>query len=201
MSCCANTGFDGYYIIAKSVLDRDRDAKALVLYITLANLPAIDNDDGDQIGGAVSLYNSYASPWSFAWPPTMALRPEVTAAAFSLGGLLRPKIDELNLNGMGVIARRWLDAHSGWWPEDDSRFTAGNPDFALTSLCGPVDTMGLSLTPNGPGKQFYKAGIFGSMEFYPTKVFMRFADLAEAHGAKLVIAFQPILVAILMPPH
>jgi hypothetical protein len=189
MSCCANTGFDGYYVIAKSILDRDRNAKALVLYISLKNLPAVDNHNGDElVGGATNLYDTYASPWSVAWPPTMALRPDVTAAVYSLGGLLGPEINQLDQIGTGVVVRHWLDAHGGWWPEDDQRFAADNPDF---DLCKPSDTTGLNLAPNVPNSRFYTAGILGSKRFYPTAMFERFADLAADHGAKLVIAFQP----------
>jgi hypothetical protein len=189
MSCCANTGFDGYYVIAKSILDRDRNAKALVLYISLKNLPAVDNHNGDElVGGATNLYDTYASPWSVAWPPTMALRPDVTAAVYSLGGLLGPEINQLDQIGTSVIARHWLDAHGGWWPEDDQRFTAGNPDF---DLCGPSDTTGPNLAPNLPNSRFYTTGILGSKRFYSTEVFEHFADLAADHGARLVIAFQP----------
>ncbi len=200
MSCCAPTGFDGYYTIAKAVLDRDPHAKALVLYMSLNDLPGIGHDFGDQVGGATNLYDTFGAPWSFAWPPTMALRSKATAAVFSLGGLLRPNISELDQNGNGLVARQWLDAHAGWWPELDARFTPGNPKSILSNLCGTSDMYGLDLSPGVPNSRFYTHGIFGGSRFVPTAVFERFAELAAAHGAKLVLAFQPHPCAQLYAP-
>ena len=62
LSCCANTGFDGYYTIAQFMLRHAPSIKAVVLYITWNNI-ALDPDE-DRAG----------SCW-WTGSPTKCVRP------------------------------------------------------------------------------------------------------------------------------
>src|ERR1700674_3492244 len=47
LSCCANTGYRGYYGIADFMLRRNPGIKAVLLYVSLNNLPRADSIRGD----------------------------------------------------------------------------------------------------------------------------------------------------------
>ena len=125
---------------------------------------------------------------------------ESNGGGFFAGRAAASNISELDQNGNGLVARQWLDAHACWWHEQDARFTPGNPKSILSNLCGTSDMYGLDLSPGVPNSRFYTHGIFGGSRFVPTAVFERFAELAAAHGAKLVLAFQPHPCAQLYAP-
>ncbi|MBV8566958.1 MAG: hypothetical protein JO273_16005 [Methylobacteriaceae bacterium] len=187
LGCCGNTGFSGYYHIAKSVVANDHKLKAIVLYVSLNNLPREELVLGDKsIGGGDRIYSSFAAPWAVLSPPSLALRPVVTSNTFSLGGLVRPMTPGLTVNGTASAAMKSIDRNRGWWPEDDLRLTDGNPNSKMSVLCGKDDLVGLWL---GAPSQY--RGLFGESGFDPTEVFGQFADLARRYGAKLIIAFQP----------
>ena len=50
LSCCAGTGYDGYYALARTALRHMRHPKALVLYVSMNNLPRPDlNSDRTRV--------------------------------------------------------------------------------------------------------------------------------------------------------
>ena len=75
LSCCANTGFDGYYDFVKFALDHDPNLRAIVLYITFNNLPQQRLLGGDAKLGAAKIHEAFVGPWSIVSLPSLALRP------------------------------------------------------------------------------------------------------------------------------
>jgi hypothetical protein len=187
LSCCANTGFDGYYDIAKFVLDRNSKAKTLVLYITPNHLPSINLQRGDElVGGAARIHESFVSPWASLSPPSQSLRPAITKVVYSLNGYVRPMSPRYPGAPEARMSRS-VKQNLGWWMEDDFRMTERAQQKYFTSLCGEENIY----RPNLLDRIYYQQNRFGQHEFIPEGVFARFAELAAAHGATLVIAFHP----------
>jgi hypothetical protein len=187
LSCCANTGFDGYYDIAKFVLDRNPTVKTLVLYITLNGLPSTSIQRGDKlVGGAGRIHESFISPWASLSPPSQSLRPAITRIIYSLDGYVRPMSREYPGTQKARMTRS-VKRNLGWWMEDDYRMTERGRAKFFTSKCGEQNVY----RPNFADREYYQQNWFGRQEFIPKMVFTRFADLAAAHDAKLVIAFHP----------
>src|SRR6185437_11667171 len=77
LSCCAGTGFEGDYDIAKLVMERSGSVKVLVLYIT--GLPADSERKENVDGGATRIHAAFESPWALLSPPSQSLRQAVTS--------------------------------------------------------------------------------------------------------------------------
>ena len=79
--------------------------KVLVLYITLDGLPNNFLSSGDKnVGGAMRIYDSFTSPWSAFWPPSMSLRSDVAAIVYSFNGAFKTRDLQPNqkLHDMGL---------------------------------------------------------------------------------------------------
>jgi hypothetical protein len=188
LSCCANTGFDGYYAIAEFMLRRNPSIKTLVLYMSLNNVPRDDLTGGDwSTEAAESIRNAFDSPWAYLSPPSMALRRWTTDAAYSLWGFLRPRATRLfgndeYIDEMAQSVRR----HYGWWPEHDPRLAGPKLEQYWRELCGDD---GIAVREDDE-KYYAQRMPFGRLS--RTRLALgRFADLAARHGARLAIVFQP----------
>jgi hypothetical protein len=188
LSSIANAGFDGQYAIAEFMFRRNPSIKALVLYVTLNQLPNVDMTGGDQnTGGPERIQESFTAPWAYLNPPSMAVRRQVTDAVYSRWGTLRPRqarfFDVGEVFGDMLVSIR---EHFGWWPEHDPRFAGARLRNYWRQMC---DDSGTRVFGDG-GRYYLHDPILGKRSYFLAYL-QRFADLAASHGAKLVVIFHP----------
>jgi hypothetical protein len=174
LSCCAATGYRGYYGIADFMLRRNSGIKAVVLYVSLNNLPRADLIHGQhQLGEFIQ--NSLTTPFSQFSPATVALRQRIVDAMEKKG---QSKTDAIFTDDMRHSARE----HNGWWAEHDRRLAGDKRAAFWRETCGPT---GVRVWKD---QDSYYAG---NRQSYMVTELERFAALAEHHGAKLVVLFHP----------
>jgi hypothetical protein len=188
LSCCAPTGFNGYYAIADFMFRRNPSIKVLVLYISLNNMPQVGAVAGDRIaGGPERVRASFTDVWTYFNPPSMALRRQATDAVYSRWGNLRAR--EKRFFEVGGIFEDMLESvgeHAGWWGEHDDRFAGTRLREFWRGLCGEDGTRLV-----GDGDVNYMHDPVVGKRSYARAYFQLFADLAARHGAKLVVMIQP----------
>jgi hypothetical protein len=188
LSCCANTGYDGYYAIADFMLRRNPGIKALVLYISLNAMPHARLVGGDRAtGGAERIRGSFTDLWAYLSPPSMALRRQVTDAVYSRWGTLRPR--EARFFEAGEVFSDMLESirvRRGWWSEHDARLAGSRLRAYWNEFCGADGTKVMS---DEDGYSIYDP-LLGRRS-YTRAYFRHFADLAAHYGARLVVVFQP----------
>jgi len=174
LSCCAALGYRGYYGIADFMLRRNPRIKAVVLYVSLNNLPRADLIDGQhQLGEFIQ--NALTTPFSYLSPATVALRQRIVDAMEKKG---QAKTDAIFTDEMRASAR----AHNGWWAEHDRR-PGGDKRVAFWhGICGETGT-----AVQGDRAIFYDQ----NKQSYTVSELERLALLAAHHGAKLIVLFQP----------
>jgi len=173
LSCCAALGYRGYYGIADFMLRGNPGIKAVVLYVSVHNLPRADLIEGQhQLGEFIQ--NSLTTPFSYLSPPTVALRQRIVDAMERKG---QARTDAVFTDDMRASTR----AHNGWWAEHDRRL-AGDKRIAFwRATCGESGIKAID-----PASYYARDG-----QSYMLTELERFAALAAHHGAKLIIAFQP----------
>lgn len=186
LSCCANTGFDGYYTIAEFALRHVPSIKVVVVYITLFNTPrTVAPTDLAFVGGEDRLRTAFGELSPYMTPPTLAARQDIVPPVYTLGGSFFQR-------GMQAIDAYWpeltssLRASRGWLPENDVNYTADKQGELLARVCGPTDV----------GDRQHNDWDFVRDAFTvprtPTDIQLRrLAALAARHGAKLILMFQP----------
>jgi len=191
LSCCANTGFDGYYDIAKFVMERSRSVKVLVLYTN--GLPADSEARENLDAGPARIHATFASPWALLSPPSQSLRQAVTSQVYALGGLVRPVEPMYPPGSPQARIASTVAANRGWFPEDDPRISTTRrvEVFTAPDLCGQHDVFTPDFRNDHREWTSYRRSWLGERQFVPELVLARFARLAERHQARLVIAFHP----------
>jgi hypothetical protein len=174
LSCCAALGYRGYYGIADFMLRRNPGIKAVVLYVSLNNLPRADLIEGQhQLGEFIQ--NSLTTPFSYLSPPTGALRQRVVDAMEKKG---QSKTDAVFTDDMRQSTR----AHHGWWAEHDRRLTGDKRAAVWRDTCGETGIKAWN------DQAAYRAG---DGQSYTATELARFATLAAHHGARLIVLFHP----------
>jgi hypothetical protein len=181
LSCCANTGFDGYYDFVRFALSHDPNLKAVVLYLTFNNLPQPRLLRGDSKLGDAKIHEAYAGPWSILAFPSLALRPVVTDALYSLFGLVSSPRNGLTDNLDALKMMQSVQEEHGWWAEHYPRTVGDKRKQFFDQLCGADDLW--SVTPESLNS--------AEGDFEPLVVFDKFAALAKTYGKKLIIVFHP----------
>lgn len=174
LSCCAALGYRGYYGIADFMLRRNPGIKAVVLYVSLNNLPRADLIDGQHQLGAF-IQNSLTTPFASLSPATVALRQRIVDAMEKKG---QAKTDAVFTDDMRASAR----AHNGWWAEHDRRLAGDKRTAFWRETCGPTGVKTWDDQPN-----FYAP----DGQSYMLTELERFALLTEHHAAKLIVLFHP----------
>jgi hypothetical protein len=174
LSCCAGMGYRGYYGIADFMLRRNPGIKAVVLYVSLNNLPRADLIGGQhQLGEFIQ--NSLTTPFAYLSPPSVALRQRIVDRIERKG---QARTDAVFTDDMRQSTRE----HNGWWAEHDRRL-AGEKHVAFwRQTCGATGI-----------KRWDDQGVYyvdGQQSYMRTEL-ERFASLAAQHGAKLVVLFHP----------
>jgi hypothetical protein len=174
LSCCAGMGYNAYYALADFMLQRNASIKAVVLYISLRDLPRADSMGGQaQFGDFIE--NSLTTPLAYLSPPTVALRQKIVDMIERRG---QSKLDAIFTDELRQSARE----HNGWWAEHDRRFAGAKRVAFWRENCGATGVA--ALDDNGT---YYGE----DKQSYVLSEFQRFASLAARHGAKFVVMFHP----------
>jgi hypothetical protein len=196
LSCCANTGFEGYYAITEFMLRHALSIKAVVLYTSLNNAardPA--NLDAISVGGPERLRSAFGTLAPLTTPPTLAARAGIVRSAYTLGGTL----DQPGLQPLGMTwpeFPQFLRDARGWRPEGDIHRTADKQSHVFDTLCGPSGVRALP----GPRPEDRARDIAGVPRSYTEIELRRLADLIARHKAKLILVFQPYPCAAVVGP-
>jgi hypothetical protein len=187
VSCCANTGFDGYHTIAEFMLRHVPTIKAVVLYISLNNPP---HDPGtvasDVVGGENRLRNAFGPLSTLTTPGTLSLRHAALERTYSLGGTFKQSA----LLPFGDLLPEFTQSirkTRGWRPEGDIHRLPERQRQTMTELCGPDDRRAM----NGYLPHDYARDIFGLRHSYTDIELRRLAALAARYDAKLIFIAQP----------
>jgi hypothetical protein len=174
LSCCAALGYRGYYGIADFMLRRNPGIKAVVLYVSLRNLPRADLIEGQhQLGEFIE--NSLTSPFAYLSPASVAMRQRIVDAVERKA---QARLDAVFTDELRQSARE----HNGWWPEHDRRLAGDKRAEYWRETCGPDGVAVIN-----DGETFYG----DDKESYMLSEFSRFASLAAHHGAKFVVIVHP----------
>jgi hypothetical protein len=186
LSCCASTGFDGYYSIVEFMLRNTTSIKAVVLYFSWGAPPAdIATMQSELVGGDDRVRNAFGWPAPFISPATLSARAKVLRPIYTLG-------DTFEQPGLLPFDTVWPDliqslrANSGWWAEHDAHRTAEKQMQMSTMLCGPG---GLDWSDTSVN---YARDIFAFRQSHTKTELRRLADLTARHHAKLIVLFQPL---------
>ena len=187
LSCCANTGFDGYYSITDFMLRNTPEIKAVVLYISLNNPPRDPASvETGVVGGADRIRNAFGVLAPFTSPPTLSAREDLVSAVYTLGNAVSHR-GLMPLSTMWPELIRFLQTERGWFPEHDPHQVPERQADMLTALCGPTGVR----TVGGHSPEDFTRDIFGTRRSYAAVELRRLADLAARHNAKLVLMIQP----------
>ena len=175
LSCCAGTGYDGYYALAKTALRLMQHPKALVLYVTLTALPRSDlKADQTRVHEVFDTFGSW-----FAIP-SEALRPSLTDFVYSMDGIITARQDSLAVLNTGWYAL--MAQTDGWMPAPESTMSgAERTRYFSTVWCAKDDEE--TVPYNLPASAAF---VSEREPFLP-----KFAELAQSYGAKLVIIINP----------
>jgi hypothetical protein len=172
LSCCAALGYRGYYGIADFMLRRNPGIKAVVLYVSLNNLPRADLIEGQhQLGEFIQ--NALTTPFSYFAPATVALRQRIVDAMEKKG---QSRMDAVFTEAM----RQSTFAHNGWWAEHDRRLAGDKRTTFWRATCGESGVKAIDEASYSRGGQSY---MLSELE--------RFASLAAHHRARLIVLFHP----------
>jgi hypothetical protein len=187
VSCCANTGFDGYYSIADFMLRHVPTIKAVVLYMSLNNPPHDPSTAmSELVGGEDRLRSAFGPLSTLTTPGTLALRHAVLQYVYNLGGAF-------NQSAMLPFEELWpepiqsLRATRGWRAEEDVHRLAEKQDEKLTELCGPRGRRRL----DGRLPEDFTRDIVGARHTYTSVELRRLAALAARYSVKLILIVQP----------
>jgi hypothetical protein len=186
VSCCANTGFDGYYTIAEFMLRNSPSIKAVVLYLSWQNAPRDPaRMPTDMIGGGDHMRNALGWLAPFVSPPTLSARAEILRSVYTLSHVIeQPSLLPFDVYPPFAPLVEFLRTSAGWWPEHDTRASPDKRQRMLDSLCGGA----LALYDSA---QNYTRDAFGSRQSYTQVELRRLANLTAQYNAKLVVIFQP----------
>jgi len=174
LSCCAGMGYNAYYAMADFMLQRNPSIKAVVLYISLRDLPRADSMEGQaQFGDFIE--NSLTTPLAYLSPATVALRQRIVDKIERRG---QSKLDAIFTDELRQSARE----HNGWWAEHDRRLAGAKHLEFWRGTCGETGIAALD-----DNSTYYG----GDKQSYVLSEFQRFASLAARHGAKFVVMFHP----------
>jgi hypothetical protein len=187
LSCCANTGFDGYYSIVDFMLRHTPSIKAVVLYISLNNTPKSPASvQADTIGGQDRVRNAFGPLAPVMSPATLAARPQLVRSVYTLGQTLDQEgLQPINVSWPELV--QFLRATRGWRPEQDVHRVPEKQNPQLKELCGPSGVRLLS----GHTPQDYGRDIFGTPRSYTEVELRRLAALTARQHAKLILLIQP----------
>ena len=174
LSCCAGMGYNAYYAMADFMLQRNSSIKAVVLYISIRDLPRADSMLGQaQFGDFIQ--NSLTTPLAYLSPPTVALRQRIVDMMERKG---QSKLDAIFTDELRQSARE----HNGWWAEHDRRFSGAKRAEFWRETCGQT---GIAVLDDN--KSYYGE----DKQSYVLSEFQRLASLAARHGAKFIVVFHP----------
>jgi hypothetical protein len=178
LSCCANTGYRGYYGIADFMLRRNPSIKALVLYIGLNSLPRTDLIHGEHEMGEY-IQNVLTNPFAHLAPPSITLRQRIAD---------RIRAERLSRTAAAFIAdmQQSTRRHHGWWAEHDRRLAGAKRGDYWRRICGET-----GIAVRGDDDVFYGVDAAHGRRSYLRTELERFAALAAGHGARLIVAFHP----------
>ena len=187
LSCCANTGFDGYHSLIDFMLRHAPSIKAVVLYISLNNTPRDPAGVlSDVVGGEDRLRSSFGPLSTVTMPASLSLRHKILKEVYNLG-------DTFNQSGLLSFEDLWAEliqstrATRGWRPEQDVHRVPERQAQKLAELCGPS---GVRLV-GGHRPEDFMRDILGSRQSYTQIELRRLAALTARRQVKLILIFQP----------
>jgi hypothetical protein len=187
ISCCANTGFDGYYSIVEFMLRHVPTIKAVVLYMSLNNTPHDPSGlETALVGGADRLRSAFGPLSTLTTPGTLSLRHEILREVYNVNGTF-------NQEGLIPAEELWpeliesIRTTRGWRPEGDVHRFPEKQEQKWREFCGPDGARHV----DGHLPKDYMRDIFGVRHTYTEIEMRRLAALAARHNAKLVLLVQP----------
>lgn len=201
LSVASNLGFWGYHALADRIMERSGSVKVLVLYFTTGGgVPRKALLDARDLM-ANDLYREFASPFHRLFQvPSLGVRREVSDTFYYINGYLSQR-DRPLINNTGYFMLRDIIESSGGWvretdiPDDhiDGLFQMirrNTPSLAAYSDAGLVrhyrDTVGKTEISS----TFDWTSL--SRRTYMEIVLDKYLALARKHGAKLVVAANPV---------
>lgn len=201
LSVASNLGYPGYYALARRIMERSGSVKVLVLYFTPGGgAPREALLNAKDIMGP-DLQREFASPFNRLFHvPSLGLRKEVTDSVFYLNGRLNQTDRPLVSNPGYLMLRDIIGPSGGWARETDI------PDDHINGLFQMVRRNSPPLAGYSDDElaQYYGtvAGVAGvpsmfdwkklSRRTYIEVVLDQYLALAREHGARLVVATNPM---------
>lgn len=198
LSVASNLGYTGFYAMARRAMERSGTVKMLVLYFTPGGgaFPKSLIDARDLMGP--DLQRELVSPFNrFFHTPSLGLRREVTDHVYYINGRLN-QVDRPLINNSGYFMLRDIIAPSGGWVRETDTaddtvarlFQAASP-----GLAGYTDEEIVRIQrDNGTFANVPRVFDWSKLSYRTTleMVLDDYLALARQHGAKLVVATNPV---------
>ena len=209
MSVATNLGFSGYLNMARVQLERNPAARYLVLYTSpIGGVPRKILWDEDQKLMAPLIHNEFLSPLHrLVQLPTLSARREITDRVYYLNYRLRQKDAPLTNNRGYLAFTNSFRQSNGWSRETDVEGDVPSNIYKAilppnTDLKSPLDRnllrVSLARLPKVTDEPYYDWRTLGMRSYFDV-VYDAFADLAKAHGVKLIIVFNPLPESVRLP--
>lgn len=198
MSVFANLGYSGHYEMARHILEHSRKTKYLVLYFTPANFqPNADMVSAKNLLGD-DIQREYNSPvHRLVHLPSLAFRKDVTDLVY-YGAAPSSGDRELSRNTRYPEASTLLPESGGWTREHDNAddVAAGVLSWVRSTIPGAAAQPVEKAIQEAGAEYGDSPDVFDWRHLRWTsmadQVFERFRTLAQAHGARLIIAAAPV---------
>lgn len=208
LSVATNLGFSGYYNMARLQLQRSPNARYLVLYTSpLGGVPRKILWDEDQKLMARLIQNEFISPLHrLVQLPTLAARRDVVDYVYYMGYRFKQRNAPLSSNRGYLAFLSVFRENNGWTRETDVEgdvptniYKGILPGFDLNKAVDPnVMRSALRRLPKVTDEQFFNWRTLSRTSYFD-HIYDAFAELAQAHGVKLVIIFNPLPESVRRP--
>ncbi|MBT8621907.1 hypothetical protein [Polynucleobacter paneuropaeus] len=205
MSVATNLGFSGYLNLARLQLKRNPSARYLVLYASpIGGVPRKILWDDDQNLMAPQIYNEFLSPLHHLFQlPSLSFRQEVIGNAYYLGYRFQQKDAVLSKNRGYLAFTKSFRETNGWVRETDVEGDIPSDIFknilAGANLNDSENVRAaLRKLPKVTDEYFFDWHTFQRRSYFDV-VYGAFANLANAHGVKLILVFNPLPESLRRP--
>ncbi len=208
LSVATNLGFSGYYNMAKLQLQRSPNTRYLVLYTSpLGGVPRKILWDEDQKLMAPLIHNEFISPLHrLVQLPTLAARRDVVDYVYYMGYRFKQRNAPLSSNRGYLAFLSVFRENNGWTRETDVEgdvptniYKGILPGFDLNQVVDPnAVRSALRRLPKVTDEHFFDWRTLSRTSYFD-HIYDAFAELAQAHGVKLVIIFNPLPESVRRP--
>lgn len=207
LGVATNVGYPGYLDIAELALRENPGAKYLILYTNVIGaVPRKLLWQDTKLLMSERIDSEFIRPLrNLVQLPTLSARQEVIGKVYYLDNLLKTKREMLTANRGYQAFNSIYESSLGWSRETDVEGDVPNDVFKFLRKDGnpapadePPAVAALRAAPRVTDEKFFDLWTLSEKSYFD-HVYDAFANLAKAHGVKLILIFNPMPTGIKHP--